>query len=323
MSAVGTVAVTGASGFVGRHVVRELLSRGREVRALVRSTKKASRVLPADDRLTLVEADLFDEPALLRLLAGCVAVVNTVGIVREAPHGQTFKRVHVAGIARLIEAAAKARCDRIVHISALGVSERGETDYYRSKFQGEQIVRSSGMAWTILRPSTIHGRDGEFMQMTRGWATGRIAPYVFMPYFARVKKAFPRPEFESPRIQPVHVDDVAWAVAESLERDAAVGEVYHLAGAEMLTWPEMLEFVRDHTPLARRGIKPRPIPGRLAAMKARAMHALGLGALLPFDEGMALMGTADNVAPITKAREQLGFRPAGFRETAAGYIASM
>jgi NADH dehydrogenase len=323
MSAVGTVAVTGASGFVGRHVVGELLARGREVRALVRSAEKAGRVLPVDERLTLVEGDMFDEGALLRLMAGCVAVVNTVGIIREAAHGQTFKRTHVAAVVRLVEAAAKVGCERIVHISALGVSEAGKTEYYRTKFQGEQVVRASGMAWTILRPGTIHGHDGEFMQMTKGWATGRIAPYVFMPYFARVKKSFPRPEFESPRIQPVHVDDVAAAVAESLERDAAVGEVYHLTGSETLTWPELLEFVRDHTPLARKGIRPLPIPGELAAMKARVLSRLGLGALLPFDEGMARMGAADTVAPITKAREHLGFSPAGFRETAAAYIASM
>ncbi|HZW10579.1 MAG TPA: complex I NDUFA9 subunit family protein [Phycisphaerales bacterium] len=323
MSAVGTVAVAGASGFVGRHIVRELLARGREVRALVRSTEKAAGALPVDDRLTIVEGDMFDEAALLRLMAGCVAVVNATGIIREAPGGQTFKRVHVAAVARLVEAAAKARCDRIVHISALGVSEDGRTEYYRSKFEGEQVVRSAGMAWTIFRPSTIHGRDGEFMRMAKGWATGRIAPYVFMPYFARVKKAFPKPVLESPRIQPVFVEDVARAVATSLERDAAVGEVYHLSGGETLTWPELLEFVRDHTPLARKGIRPLPIPGELAAMKARAMTRLGLGALLPFDEGMARMGAADSVAPATKAREHLDFRPAGFRETAAAYISGM
>lgn len=323
MSATGTVAVTGASGFVGRHVVRELLSRGREVRALVRSTEKAARVLPVDDRLTLVEGDLFDDAALDELLRGCVGVVNTVGIIREAPAGQTFERIHVHGVRRLVEAAARVGCDRVVLVSALGVSERGQTAYYRSKFEGEQIVRSSGLAWTILRPGMIHGRDGEFMQMVKSWATGRSAPYVFMPYFARLTKAFPVPRFEPPLVQPVYVGDVARAAAESLERDAAVGEVYHLTGRETLTMPELLEFVRDRVPLAREGIKPRPLPGALAAMKARTMGALGMGALLPFDEGMARMGSDDSVAPSVKAREHLGFHPVGFRETAAGYLPSM
>lgn len=323
MSAVGTVAVTGASGFVGRHVVRELLGRGREVRALVRAPGKGSAVLPVDDRLTHVHGDMHDHDALVELMRGCVAVVNTVGIIREGPGGQTFKRVHVSAVANLVAAAAEARCDRAVHISALGVSERGETAYYRSKFEGEQILRASGLAWTILRPGTIHGRDGELMQMVKGWATGRIAPFVFMPYFARVTRAFPAPRFEAPRLQPVFVGDVAWAVAECLEREASIGEVYHLTGSETLAWPEFLEFVRDRVPLAKERIGPAPIPGRLAAAKARVMAMLGLGALLPFDEGMARMGTSDSVAPVVKAREHLGFEPAGFRETAAGYLPSM
>ncbi|MBK7403199.1 MAG: NAD(P)H-binding protein [Phycisphaerales bacterium] len=320
---VGMVAVTGATGFAGRHVVRELLSRGSPVRALVRDTTKAAQVLPADPHLTLVRGEGDDGHALGELLQGCSAVVNTVGIIREGPGGQTFKRVHVGMTRALTQAAKRSRCERFVQISSLAVSEVGTTGYQRTKFEAETIVRDSGLRWTILRPSLIHGRDGEFMGMARDWATGRIAPYVFMPYFARLRGRFPKPVFESPHIQPVFVEDVARAVAESLERETAVGEVYCLTGAETLTWPELLEFVRDRVKLAKKGIKPFPIPGELAALQAKAASMIGIGALLPFDEGMARMGALDNVAPTVKAREHLGFTPSGFRETAAGYLGAM
>jgi uncharacterized protein YbjT (DUF2867 family) len=323
MSGLPTIAVTGATGFVGRHLVRELLGRGHSVRALVRCEDRAGEVLPSDSGLSLVVGDAFDQRVLDSLCQSADALVNSIGILRESSGGQTFKRIHIVATRRLAEAAQRARCGRVVQISALGVTDNPQTEYQRTKLEAERIVRASGLDWTIIRPGLIHGRDGEFMQMAKGWATGRIAPFLFMPYFARVTRRFPRPEFESARIQPVFVEDVARAVGECLEREASIGEVYSMAGGETLTWPELLEFVRDRVQLARPGIRALPIPAEIAARKAQAAGMLGLGALLPFDYGMAKMGASDSVAPSLKLREHLGFDPAGFRETAAGYVAAL
>jgi uncharacterized protein YbjT (DUF2867 family) len=325
MALVGTVAVTGATGFVGRHVVRELLARGVRVRALVRDGAKAGKILGTPGGLSMVIGDLFRPEGLGELVSGCTAAVHTVGIIREAPDGQTFQRIHVEAVRRLIEAMREHGCERLAHISALGVTDGADTAYARSKFEGETLVRRSGLRWTILRPSMIHGPEGELTRMMADWARGRAAPFLFMPYFSRVKPGSSplRPAFEAPRIQPVAVEDVARAVAECLDRETAEGEVYPLAGGEVLTWPELLEFVRDRVPLARKGIRPRGIPGFLAAAEARASAMLGMGQLLPFDEGMARMGARDNLASSCKASEHLGFTPAGYREVAAGYLAGM
>lgn len=323
MSVAGTVAVTGATGFVGRHAVRELLARGWRVRALTRDLVKGSEVLPGDERVEPVRGDMFDHRALGELLDGCAAAVNAVGILREAGGGQSFQRVHVEGVRKLLGAMAQKGVDRLVQVSALGVGAGAKTAYARTKFDAEQLIRTSGVRWTILRPSLVHGAEGEFMRQAADWARGRSAPYLFMPYFARTTGSFPAMKLEAPRIQPVAVEDLARAIGQSLERDASVGEIYPIAGGEVVTWPQMLEFVRDHVSLARPGIRVRGIPAKLAAVQARAASLLGMGALLPFDEGMAEMGARDSTATSGKARAHLDLEPAGFREAAAGYLGTM
>ena len=146
---------------------------------------------------------------------------------------------------------------------------------------------------------------------------------MFMPYFARTERIFPRPVLTSARIQPIFVEDLARTACDALRSPQAVGEVYHLTGAETLTWPEFLGVVRDGVATAKEGIRAMGIPGELAAMKARALGLLGLGAMLPFDEGMARMGMSDSVSSSRKAVEHLGFAPRGFRESASGYLATM
>ncbi|MCZ7633919.1 MAG: NAD(P)H-binding protein [Phycisphaerales bacterium] len=325
MGASRTASVSGATGFVGRSVVRALLGRGWSVRALARDPAKARVALPTHDNLDVVQGDVLGPGVAAELMRGSSAAVNCIGIIRERPGGETFRRLHVQATRALCEAAAGGGVSRFVQISALGVHEEAATEYQRSKAEGERIVRASGLAWTILRPGLIHGQAGELTRQMRAWVTGRAAPFVFMPYFTRVVPGSSplRPKFESARVQPVWVEDVARAVCDSLERPEAVGEVYNLTGPETVTWPEMLRFVREHVPDAKPGLRCVGLPAPIAAAKARALGAVGLGQLLPFDAGMALMAQEDSVARPHKARVHLGFEPVPFREAFAGYAGAM
>ena len=320
-----TVCVTGATGFVGRHTVRALLARGWMVRALARSPEKASLV-SGDPRVRIVRGDVFDAGALRDLTSGVDAVVHLIGIRMERKGGVTFQRLHVDATGAVLGAATLAGVRRYVHMSALGVRPNGPCAYYRSKHEAETLVRRSGLDWTILRPSLIHGPDGEFMQMIKGWATCKAPPFLFLPYFERLRfddNPLMPPKGEIPLAQPVAVEDVANAVCAALEREDAVGEIYPLGGPEAMGWPEILETVRDALPDAKRWMAPVSIPGVVAQGVALGAAAVGLEGLLPFGHSEAVMGAEDNVCSNEKARLHLGHNPRPFAPTVRSYAAAI
>ncbi|MEM1424788.1 MAG: NAD(P)H-binding protein [Planctomycetota bacterium] len=306
-----TVCVTGATGFVGRHTVR----------ALVRSDEKAQS-LPNDEQLSRVTGDLFDADAMGELCSGAHALVHCVGIRREYPaSGVTFDRIHVRGVERTVEAARNAGVARLVHVSALGVAPDKTDGYTRSKWAGEQIVRSSGIDWTILRPSIVHGPDGEFMQMIKAWILGRATPRFFLPYFVRPEglEGFPpKPKFVSAEIQPVAVEDVAHAIVGALRSDESAGEVYPLVGPETLDWPTLLRTVRDAVPFSSK--KPCiGLPAPIGIGMAHGARVLGLADALPFGPSEPAMAARDNTANPSKTIAHLGIDPGPFTEGVRAY----
>lgn len=322
-----TIAVAGATGFVGSHIIRELLSRGHSVRGLVRSRDKARKVLPASDNLRLIEGDVQDQTSLAGLTAGVAGCINAIGIIREAG-GITFKQAHIESTRALVAACRESAVRRFVLISALGVSDEGKAEYQRSKYEGEQILRRSDLDWTILRPSLIHGAGSDFLKLAAGWCRGDKQPWFFIPYFSRGRLSsedVPMAAIyrEAASIQPVAVEDVAIAAADSLVREDSVGEVINLVGPEVLTWPELLLYIRDHMPGGNFDIDPLGIPSEAAAIQAKVAAHIGIGGLLPFDEGMAIMGGQDSTGDGDKARLMLGLVPRPFRGTFEQYAAKI
>lgn len=332
MSDTRTVAVTGASGFVGRSIVAQLLSSGYDVRALVRDREKARAVLPRrdDGSLRLVIGDASDAARLADLAQGTHACIHLIGIIREtrdmaSGRAVTFRQAHVEATRAMVDACVNAGVPRFIHMSALSVTPNGVSDYQRTKFEAESIVRMSDRQWTIFRPGLIHGPAGEFTQMMKKIITGEMPPYLFIPYFTRgvEDKSVPLGPVQQvdPLVQPVAVEDVARAFVGAIDNPAAVGEVYNLVGPETLTWPAMLRFMRDSLHAGK--IEPFGLPAEVAAMGATAAQRLGMGAMVPFDAGMARMGAQDATASLAKARTDLNFRPRPFKETFSAYAGSL
>ncbi|MEM1330690.1 MAG: NAD(P)H-binding protein [Planctomycetota bacterium] len=353
------VAVTGATGFVGRYLVGELLGRGHHVLALVRDERSAMKLLGelegAEERLEVrsgaavfgkeqargvdrttgrlvklgeTEDGLAGPPAgsAAALLSGIDAMVHLIGIIREASDGQTFERIHVELTRNVLAACRAAGVARYVHMSALGVTSEGPAEYQKTKAEAERLVRDSGLDWTIFRPGIIHGHGSSLMEMIAGWARGSEAPWAVMPYFQKLDLdgvPMPPPAPEDPLVQPVAVEDVAYAFAESLETPDAIGELYNLGGPDTMTMPEMLAAYRERIPEAKPNQPIVGIPGIGGSHMAIAAKLVGLRDLLPFDSGMALMAAQDTVCDLDKARAHLGFEPMRFTDALDSYAAAL
>ncbi|QOI99763.1 MAG: NAD(P)H-binding protein [Phycisphaeraceae bacterium] len=307
-----TIAVTGATGFVGGYLVRELLGKGRRVRALARDPARASKILPVSPSLTVVEGDVLDAGAMDTLARGADAMIHLVGIIREERGGQTFERMHVGATRSALAACGRAGLRRYVHMSALGVGPQGKAPYQKTKWEAERLVHASGLDWTIMRPGLIVGEGSEFIEMAKGWASGQEQPWFFMPYFTgrHEDTSVPLGAMIStdPMVQPVAVQDVARAFAGALDRPESIGETYNLVGPDRLSFPDLLRWLRGRFAPGSK-VEPWGVPGDAAAGAARAAGAVGLGGFLPFDEGMALMGSRDSVGEWRKAQAHLGVTP--------------
>ncbi len=324
-----TVAVAGASGFVGRAVVRELVSRGHSVRALARDRAKARAVLPRDG-VSIVAGDITDPGAVADLLSGSSACINLIGIIREnRSAGQTFHKCHTESVRILADACATGggAVTRFVQMSALGVKDVHVSEYQRTKFEGEQVLRRSSLDWTIFRPGLIHGVDGEFVHTAVQWCSGNHPPYLFLPYFTRGVEETRVPlggvTQIDPVVAPIFVGDVARAFATCLDRPESIGEIYNLAGPERLSWPAMLRTMRDNIPGANTRLQPFGLPGEIAALGAKAAAFAHVGQFLPFDEGMARMGSEDSVATLDKVQTDLGLSPRPFTESFRSYASAL
>ncbi|MGC8834566.1 MAG: SDR family oxidoreductase, partial [Armatimonadota bacterium] len=146
------ILVTGASGFIGKHLVEHLLRRGFDVRCLVRRQVHLPTPEGATGRLETALGDINDPPSLTEALSGVHTVVHLVGIIRETP-GATFQRIHVDGTRNLLIAAARAEAKRFFYMSGLGARPNARSRYHQTKWEAEELVRASGLQLAVFRPS--------------------------------------------------------------------------------------------------------------------------------------------------------------------------
>jgi len=289
------IALTGATGYVGGAVLRRLLRRGHEVRALVRRTDRAGRLRDLG-AVELVPGGLDDEAALRSLAEGTEAVAHLVGIIAETGT-QTYRRVHVEGTARLAAAAQAAGVRRFLHMSALGARpDASATAYHRSKAAGEEQVRRSGLSHAILRPAIIAGPGNVPLKLMCDII--RLAPVVPVIGDGRY------------RMQPVWLEDVAEAFAVALERPDLAG-TFEIAGPEQLTWHEMLDRIE-----AALGVKRPRVGVPLPLVRLGAAGGDLVPDLAPITSDQLQMLLEGSTTAENALETRFGIRPRAFGEVA-------
>jgi nucleoside-diphosphate-sugar epimerase len=156
-----TIAVTGATGFVGSHVLDVAIAAGIPVRALARKAQ------PDRDGVTWVGGALDDAAALDQLCAGADAVLHIAGAV-NVPSRAAFAAANMAGTQAVVDAAIRAGAKRFIHVSSLAAREPALSNYGWSKAGAEDVVRAAPLPWAIVRPPGVYGpRDGDMLELFR------------------------------------------------------------------------------------------------------------------------------------------------------------
>jgi uncharacterized protein YbjT (DUF2867 family) len=225
---INDVCVIGGSGFVGRHVAHQLCARTYRVTLPTRDRERVKDDLIPLPTADVITADVHDEETLMRLMRGCGAVVNLVGVLHGGRGKASFEQAHVELARKVVDACHRSGIRRLVHMSALNADPAGPSAYLRTKGEAEKIVRDSGLDWTIFRPSVIFGREDRFLNL-----------------FAKLQSVLPVVALASPKakFQPVYVEDVAAAIVESVQRLESFGQTYELVGPKVYTLRELVEYV--------------------------------------------------------------------------------
>ena len=279
--------ITGGTGFVGRCLTARLVAQGEAVRVLARRPAEVSSA-------NVVTGDVTDLPSLLSAVEGCQAVIHLVGIIREG-RGQTYRSVHVQGTANVIEACRQAGVPRLLHMSALGARDRAASRYHRSKWEAEQLVRASGLAATIFRPSVIFGQGGEFVPTIK-----RLVEKP--PVIPIIGKG-------TALLQPIWVEDVVSCFAGALRKDDTAGRAYELGGPETYGFEQLVDLIAEAE-----GIE-KPKLHLPVWMVRPAVAVLGrLSARFPLTSDQLTMLLEDNCCDITEMGQTFGMQPTSIRD---------
>jgi len=294
--------VLGGSGFVGRALCAELMQRngaaGGRLTVPTRHLQRA-RAIQLLPTVELVQADLQDDRQLAQLVAGRDAVVNLVGIL----HGREvdFQRVHVDLPNRVANACRHAGVRRLVHVSALGAQAGAPSMYLRSKAAAEAVLLQSGLDVTVLRPSVMFGEEDRFMNL-----------------FAQLQRLLPVVPLggADARFQPVWVQDVAAAIAQTLARGAVAARCYDCAGPKVYTLEQLVRLA------GRWSGHPRPVwalPDGLARLQAGLMEWLPGEPLMSRDnlDSMKVPNVANDALP---GLDALGVRRSALEAVAPDYL---
>ena len=285
------VAVTGATGFVGRHLVNRLLKDSHDVIVV---TNQRSGTDLFSDRVKYARGSVHVPNQLIQAFSNCQAVFHLVGIIAET-RKNTFKTTVEQGTKNVISACRQNNIETIIYLSALGTSEESGSKYFETKWAAEQFVKNSGLNWTIFRPSIIYGRGDGFLAMMSKII--KLSPFV--PIFGDGKY----------KLQPVYIGDLVKAMAKSLTSKECQGETIEIGGAEPLEYVEIIDSIKKALKKKRMNLF---IP--MAVIKPVAVLLEKILKPSPLTTDQLIMLEKGSVCDLSKMKRLFDIEPVGFDE---------
>jgi uncharacterized protein YbjT (DUF2867 family) len=290
------ILVTGGTGVIGEGAIPELIARGHSVRLLSRNAEEDARQWKGVEAFP---GNVSDPETLRGAADQCDAILHIAGIVAETPPDVTFAKVNVEGTRHILDEAQRAGATRFIFVSSLG-ADIGKSDYHRSKREAEELVRSSPLQWTIVRPGNVYGPGDEVIST--------------MLKMVRALPAIPLIDGGDQKFQPIWHEDLAKILAGVVERGDLAGEVLEAAGSDITTMRELIEQFGEIT-----GRSPVKIPLPMALVQWTSR----LGSMLvemPVDDNKLTMLGETNVVRGRSAAEVVGVEttplPDGLRKLA-------
>ena len=248
--------IFGATGFIGRHLIRRLTEKDFRIIVATRSPYLHGYLKPLGDpgQIDLERVNLFDEKTLKVLLKNSNVVVNLVGILYET-RKQKFENIHSKFPELLSKLCNEHGIEKFIHLSALGINEDVKSMYMRTKLQGEKNILNNFDNSIILRPSIVFGPEDNFFNQFASLSQ-------FLPFLPLIGGG-------QTKFQPIYVGDVAKAIATILETEEIDNKIYELGGAEIFTFQQLMNILLKEIQKRRFLI---PIPFSIAKFMARILQ---------------------------------------------------
>jgi uncharacterized protein YbjT (DUF2867 family) len=288
------ILLTGATGFIGDRVLRELSKKNLQVRCLVR--KNASSQNP---NITYVTGDVLDYDSLVRATAGVDTVYYFIHMMGNQPAGEEkkFDELDRLAINNMVRACRENGAKRIIHLTGMRNPREKLSHHLESRKEVEEIIRKSGIDHTIFRASIIIGRGGAAFDILET----AVRKFPIIPIF----------EWENTRVQPIYIDDVIRYLVECLDRKETLNKCYDIGCSQVLTYKELIQQYADELGLKRTFIR---IPGSW-----HRLSAMVLGRLSPVNPNVVywLIESLQNnmVCEPNDLNKIFGFVPLGFKES--------
>lgn len=219
------ILVTGASGFIGRFLIKEMLNQDRSVRCLLRRNSINSF---KQNKVEIATGDLLNYPSLSESVKNVKSVVHLASAIK-ARKKESYYKINVVGLNNLIKACQQNKVEKIIFLSSVYANNQ-EGFYGQTKFLGEELVKKSGLNYTIIRPNSVFGPRGEgslekFIKMIKS------SPIVVIPGDGEYRR------------QPVFISDVVWLIIACLDNPITDNKIYQIGGPQVLTLNQIIEIL--------------------------------------------------------------------------------